>query len=582
MTHSTHFGAFFSFALGLWLSGCNSNGMMYSIEADPAVVLPEYDLGVSGDLGEDVAISGEVSAYLSVATAKSNGLATSPVCAECHANSSSSSAMKDAAGRNIAPFDLWQSTMKANAARDPFFRAVMSAESYRHPEASDVIEATYLRCHSPAGAVAAERMGTTISLANSTTAGEIGDMASDGVNCVACHAITDVGLGTMESYSAGWILDTSDRMFGPHKNPFTMPMKNRSGFTPTSSDHMMESELCATCHTLFTATFLEDGTIAEKPFPEQTPYLEWKNSDFAIGATAQSCQDCHMPTVDQDGIAINTRIAHKPDGTDFGQIDSRNPYGRHLLVGGNIWVPQIFQKHRDTLGPQATDAAFDATIVATIDQLQNRTAELTLANAVMAPGSASFDVKVENLTGHKFPSGYPSRRAWIRVRIFDGANRVLWESGGFDDAGDITGEKTGEPRLHRTSVESADDIQIYEGVLGDEHSASTVALLHADQYFKDNRLLPKGWRSDHEDIEHMRPVGTEGDSDFVGGSDTTAYAATFEGTPAKIEVSLHYQALGNRWIRELLRVPTADVQAFGGMWSSIDRRPVTISAATFP
>jgi len=107
-------------------------------------------------------------------------------------------------------------------------------------------------------------------------------------------------------------------------------------------------------------------------------------------------------------------------------------------------------------------------------------------------------------------------------------------------------------------------------------------LLHADQYFKDNRLLPKGWRSDHEDIEHMRPVGTEGDSDFVGGSDTTAYAATFEGTPAKIEVSLHYQALGNRWIRELLRVPTADVQAFGGMWSSIDRRPVTISAATFP
>ncbi len=577
MAFPTFSNAIFSLSLVVFLVSCGQG----PAGTEPSELLPEYDLG-RPDLGEDVAISGEVSRYLSVATAKSNGLATSPVCAECHANTDASVAMKDASGRQISPFDLWQSTMKANASRDPFFRAVMSAEIYRHPAAAAAIEATCLRCHSPAGAVAAERLGTTISLENSTSPGEIGDMASDGVNCVACHAITDVGLGTKESFSAGWILDTSDRIFGPHNAPFVVPMKNRSGFTPTAGDHMMESELCATCHTLFTATFLEDGTISEKPFPEQTPYLEWKNSEFSVGATAQSCQGCHMPTTDEDGVEIKTRIAHKPDGTDFGQIEARNPYGRHLLVGGNIWVPQIFQRHRDTLGPQASDAAFDATIVATLDQLQNRTAELSLANTAMAPGSASFDVTIHNLTGHKFPSGYPSRRAWIRVRIYDTQSQVLWESGGFDDAGDIAGEKVAEPLPHLLRVESADQVQIYEGVLGDEHSKSTVALLHADQYYKDNRLLPRGWREDHEDIEDIRPVGPEGDLDFIGGSDTIRYSATFEGTPAKIEVSLHYQALGNRWIRELLRVPTADVQAFGEMWRGIDRRPVTISSAVYP
>lgn len=201
---------------------------------------------------------------------------------------------------------------------------------------------------------------------------------------------------------------------------------------------------------------------------------------------------------------------------------------------------------------------------------------------VIAPGSASFDVTIHNSTGHKFPSGYPSRRAWVRVRLFDAQNRVLWESGGFDDAGDIARETIFEPFPHRLSVESAEQVQIYEGVLGDEHGANTVALLHADQYFKDNRLLPGGWRDDHEDIGDIRPVGPEDDADFVGGSDTTRYSATFEGTPAKIDVSLHYQALGNRWIRELLRIPTADVQAFGEMWKSIDRRPVTISSAVYP
>lgn len=111
MTLTTSPNAIFSFALIVLLGACGKG----SSDPEPAEVLPQYDLGLP-DLEGDVAISGEVSRYLSVATAKSNGLATSPVCAECHGNSDASSAMKDAAGRKIAPFDLWQSSMKANAA----------------------------------------------------------------------------------------------------------------------------------------------------------------------------------------------------------------------------------------------------------------------------------------------------------------------------------------------------------------------------------------------------------------------------------------------------------------------------------
>ncbi|MEZ4461022.1 MAG: multiheme c-type cytochrome [bacterium] len=539
-------------------------------------VLPEYDIG-----HPDVAISGEVSRYLPVTREESHGLATSLVCSDCHATSTSSSAMKDAAGRPIGQFDLWQSTMKANSYRDPFFRAVMSAEVHRNPEAQEAIEQTCLRCHAPAGTVAAERSGTPMSLEAATVQGTVGAHAADGVNCVACHAIMDVNLGTEASYSAGWQLDADKRVFGPHASPFTMPMQNRIGFTPVASDHISSSELCATCHTLHTATFLPEGGIAEEKFPEQTPYLEWKNSIFASGDTEQTCQDCHMPTTDVDGNVISTKLAHKPDGGDFPPVNARSPYGRHLLVGGNIWVPQIFKNERATLGPVGSDAAIDATIVAPLDQLQNRTARVSIEEPVLNAGRASFAVAVENLAGHKFPTAYPSRRAWLHIKVMDAGGATLWESGAYTDAGDIVGDDGGT-FPHAQTLNDASQVQVYEAVLGDVDGNQTVALLRAHQYLKDNRLLPKGWRADHEDIGDTQSVGVDGDPTFVGGGDTTLVDAVFEGTPTSIEVELLYQSLGNRWLRDLFDVPTADVQAFKQMWERIDRRPAVVSSVSYP
>lgn len=54
--------------------------------------------------------------------------ATSLICADCHSNSSDASAMRDERDNWIAPFDLWSSSMMANAARDPLWRAAVSAE----------------------------------------------------------------------------------------------------------------------------------------------------------------------------------------------------------------------------------------------------------------------------------------------------------------------------------------------------------------------------------------------------------------------------------------------------------------------
>ena len=53
------------------------------------------------------------------------------------------------------------------------------------------------------------------------------------------------------------------------------------------------SELCATCHTLFTQALDPQGTVVGE-LPEQVPYQEWLHSAFR---GARSCQSCHMPAV---------------------------------------------------------------------------------------------------------------------------------------------------------------------------------------------------------------------------------------------------------------------------------------------
>ena len=65
----------------------------------------------------------------------SEAFSTSGTCALCHAGSDGATAMKDAKGRSVAPYDLWQSTMMANSSRDPLWRAVVSAEVAATPNA---------------------------------------------------------------------------------------------------------------------------------------------------------------------------------------------------------------------------------------------------------------------------------------------------------------------------------------------------------------------------------------------------------------------------------------------------------------
>ncbi len=506
----------------------------------------------------------------------------SSTCALCHSNSDAAGAMRDVQGRPVAPFDLWQGTMMANAARDPFFLAAVAAEVAADPERREEIEAKCLHCHAPMASVEARERGAPgVSIAALGGNTDASRLARDGVSCTLCHQILPDGLGEAASFNGGLAIGEDREIFGPHAAPDILPMIRITGFSPKEGPHVADSALCATCHTVILDP---DG----RRVPEQTPYLEWRNSSFR---DAQSCQHCHMPTTSHAGAPIETRIARSTHGGDIPRLSPREPYGRHLFVGGNTLLPAIFRDHREELAVEAPAAAFEATRLAALSQLQEQTARLAVAEIAPHSGGLEITVRVENLAGHRFPTAHPSRRAWLRVRVRDPAGRVLFASGEVDAAGrllgadgaPLSGEAAGGPlEPHREVVRAPGEVQIYEMVLDSGQGAHSASMLRATGVAKDNRLLPRGWDSARGVADGIAPVGVGGDGNFAGGVDLVHYVVPIpEGQDAfLVEAELLFQTLGSRFAAEFFRSDLPEVKRFQRMFEAADRSPVVVARAS--
>ena len=92
---------------------------------------------------------------------------------------------------------------------------------------------------------------------------------------------------------------------------------------------------------------------------------------------------------------------------------------------------------------------------------------------------------------------------------------------------------------------SADQVQIYESILGDSDSRPTTGLLSAVKYLKDNRLLPRGFDKATADPQIAVFGDAATDASFIGGGDRVRYRIR---VPAgrrlgAIDVELRYQPI---------------------------------------
>ena len=533
---------------------------------------PPKWLGVQGD---------RLAALPPAGSTRSDSFVTSDVCAQCHL-AGTGTALRDANGKDISPVGTWRASAMALAARDPFYLAAFSDELERRPNIAADVQATCSRCHAPAAAIELQAGSATPTFALMTSElSQAGHLAREGIGCSLCHQILAEGLGLPTSFTGGFTVGSERQIFGPYASPLTDPMRTIVSYTPTYGAQIEKSALCATCHTVITHPRDARGFVGPE-FPEQVPYLEWLASSFSnegrIGTKAATCQDCHMPATDAAGATLESPISVYPAG-----LGKRKPFWRHTFAGGNSFLSKLAASDPTWIGlplqagdHQAQAAATEATV--------RTAATVALGNVKRAGDGVELPVMVTNLSGHKFPTGYPSRRAWLHVKVTSAGGEVVFESGRNDAYGRLVGR--GDSNLeaatfapHRDVVDREDQVQIYESVPVDAAGKPAHRPLDAHHYAKDNRLLPDGFDRKNRWAAFTSPIGTDGDASF-GSTDTVTYRIARAPAGATIEVRLLFQVARPSDIEALAEKPTPAARKLFDMTTAAPPLPVVVAEAT--
>jgi len=249
---------------------------------------------------------------------------------------------------------------------------------------------------------------------------------------------------------------------------------------------------------------------------------------------------------------------------------------------------KLLKANREALGITATDAQFDSTIMRSRKLLQQRTLDVSLTLNDRSDDTAYYAVRLTNRAGHRFPSGYPSRRAFITFVVVDAVGDTVFKSGLLRSDHEVEGHDVGyEP--HYDVIRSTDQVQIYELVMGDVNNNVTTVLERAKSPLKDNRLVPLGFSTSHPSYDTTRIAGVPAsDLDFNrgalgeegSGTDIVRYHIPLNGNSNSLRAiaKVYYQPVPPGWNAEMFAFSSPDIDAFRDMLAATDGTPVLVAA----
>ncbi|HSR88754.1 MAG TPA: multiheme c-type cytochrome, partial [Pontiella sp.] len=329
---------------------------------------------------------------------------------------------------------------------------------------------------------------------------------------------------------------------------------------------------------------LQGGAYGTGPYsPGAGPRESFDTS--RTGNKIATCQDCHLADLPGENKAAGKGVSRPGGSTEHPQ----SGLPEHRLIGGNIWIPWIlasinststnYDPVNETLltqGPAALTLDFtqgdplDTVLlldtVALSGQMLQDAASIT--NAGYSLATSEFTLRLQNHTGHKLISGYPEgRRMFLNIKAYVGTN-LIYEINPYDYAvGTLKGLNSdyspNSPPL--SDREEYMDELVYEvhqssSILG---TNETFHMVLATDRYKDNRILPRGFRIAEAQARLCEPVW-HGHSDDTFHSPSNYYTqAEYEGgydevtvqLPAgteRIEAALYYQTTSREFI-EFLR-----------------------------
>lgn len=478
-------------------------------------------------------------------------------CEMCHG--ASNFALRDEQGYDVSPVTNWRSTMLANSSNDPFWRAKVKHEGLSNPEHKNALENVCTRCHAP--------MGMMNALLNNLPEYNIDslkhdEMGQDGISCNLCHQITDLN---EQLFSGTYEINKQKEIYGPYTNPITQQMFMNTGFTPVYNEIINDSKLCGSCHTLITNSVDEDGEFTGNTFIEQALYHEWENSIYA--AQNISCQACHIPQINE-----SIKISSRP-----GFITGRQPFGIHSFIGGNSFMLNLLNSNHEELGLAGGTENFETTIQQTKTMLTQNTINLDIYEASRTNDSIFIEVSLKNTAGHKFPTGFPSRRAYLEFLVIANSD-TLFHSGNKNSVA-LNHDDDEEFEPHYKKITRENQVQIFEFVMGDSEGEVTTILERAFEPLKDNRIPPEGFSQNHTNYDTVRVVGSAiNDADYLNESGTEkiiyAFPKSIFKTSAYLKTILHYETVPESWLKDLFEYSEddEDIQSFKKMYHKIQRK----------
>jgi hypothetical protein len=506
-------------------------------------------------------------------TAAKPSFQTSDRCLACH------NGIIAPSGEDVSIGSSWRSSMMGNSSRDPYWQGSVRRESTDHPESQAAIEDECSICHMPIPRFEAKlegRKGQVFSHLPFDQDNKENAKAEDGVTCSVCHQIANEKLGSPESFNGGFVVNAPpSKSEHPEYGPFGIdPGRQRimrtssGGFRPTDAAQIRDSAMCGTCHTLKTRA-LGPGGKEIGSLPEQMPYQEWLHSDYP---NRSSCQSCHMPEI--HGQVPITAVLGVP----------REGVHRHTFVAANFFMLRMLNLYRKDLSVAALPTEMTAASERTVAFLQSQSARLSIPSIDFGSGRLQVRVLVENLSGHKMPTAYPSRRAWLHVVVRDARDTKVFESGALNADGSIEGnDNDADPARfepHYREITSSDEVQIYEPVLKDAAGHVTTGLLSAVGYLKDNRLLPSGFKKETAEPDIAVVGDAAEDPNFTDAGNLVQYSVSTGNAPGpfRVEAELWYQPIGFRWAHNLSPYDAPEPRRFVNYYDSMSSATAVVLA----
>ena len=475
-------------------------------------------------------------------------------CSPCHSAGGTKTGNGNGSGDPPVMVDQWSESIMAYGSLDPFWQAKVRSEVLRAPgDLRALVEGKCAACHTPMAATEAKLAGDPVLLFDGGFLDpnhELHDAAMDAISCTLCHRIENSDtLGTDDGFSGNYTVEPVDAPrnrphYGPYADTFDQPMISSVGLDNRLGEQIDDPALCATCHNLKTPFLDAQGNIVGTDFPEQMPFGEWLQSGLAVLEEPTGCQQCHMEIEDEGRLAIRP-----------GWLEERDR-ASHRFLSANTEILSLLAMET------ALQGGDPAPLLASADagrEFLTHAGDLEILDAGLDQGVLEFTLRVENSTGHKLPTAFPSRRVFLHTVVRDADDTIVFESGAMTAEGRIVGvDSDDDPTAfepHHETISSPDQVQVYEAILGTTDDEVTWTLLRAGQFLKDNRIVPAGF-DPAEVPEDVRPAGgCMHDPDFgFGGDEITYRIADLPGSSYEVTVELRHQAIGYPYVDDLREV----------------------------